>query len=238
LTPIHATPASPPSRSRDVARAITMLGADGRGSEAGERPRSVVPIGAARPLPCILWERPQHKPTFGSSRGARAGRLCGPSVGAPAPAWPVRSRWGKFPAWDAMTSCSRSYSAVVPTRTSASRRCAGCCGHDAVRATAAPRTWSSRCRDRRSQWRRRECRVYPMHLPHGAHHTHRVVPEPRDRDLRRGIRSVREGPSWPSRREGHMRRLRPVRGPRPGEDWARAVCFCRGEGKPDSHKRP
>ena len=43
---------------------ITMLGADGRGSEAGERPRSVVPFGTARPLTCILWKRPQHKPTL------------------------------------------------------------------------------------------------------------------------------------------------------------------------------
>ena len=30
----------------------------------GERPRPVVPCGTARPLTCILWKRPQHKPTL------------------------------------------------------------------------------------------------------------------------------------------------------------------------------
>jgi predicted transcriptional regulator len=36
---------------------------DGRVNEAGERPRLLVTFGTARPLTCILWKRPQHKPT-------------------------------------------------------------------------------------------------------------------------------------------------------------------------------
>ena len=44
---------------------ITKVGADGRVSEAGGRPRSVVPFGTARPPTCILWKRPQHNLTLG-----------------------------------------------------------------------------------------------------------------------------------------------------------------------------
>lgn len=46
-------------------RHLTTGGADGRGSEAGGRPRSVVPFGTARPPTCVLWKRPQHNLTLG-----------------------------------------------------------------------------------------------------------------------------------------------------------------------------
>jgi hypothetical protein len=45
------------------------LVSDGRVNEAGERPRSLVPFGTARPLTCILWKRPQHKQTLYGLRG-------------------------------------------------------------------------------------------------------------------------------------------------------------------------
>ncbi len=59
---------APAARAADSPeRGIMAVGADGRGSEAGGRPRSIVPFGTARPPTCILWKRPQHNLTLGTA---------------------------------------------------------------------------------------------------------------------------------------------------------------------------
>ena len=46
-----------------------MVGLDDRGSEAGGRPRSIVPFGPAQPLACILFAAVTAQPNVSWSTG-------------------------------------------------------------------------------------------------------------------------------------------------------------------------